>query len=240
MLILRLRSLLAGCAWTGLLLAVCFTAGCGSGGSGGGVITPTTRLVVVGDRLEYSVAGTVTGPGGADSTVLGHFEQTVEASTLDGQAVKSFVTSGEIIWEMVVLTLGGTVFVSQDVATHDIWLLGDDHSSTGAPRTAAAGTRHLPGAWSPVTGFSGTISFSDGKSRDRTFTVIGMESVTVPAGTFQAWKVRETIAEDGIQSTVTNWYVPSMGWFVKSDSVTTDAFATHRFVFSLQRSSLLP
>ena len=64
----------------------------------------------------------------------------------------------------------------------------------------------------------------DGHPVSRTFDVLGKESVTVPAGTFEAWRIR-TIGSDrpGHSLESTTWFAPGTG-FVKSRVIHTAAF----------------
>ena len=64
------------------------------------------------------------------------------------------------------------------------------------------------------------VSTNNGTVFDMTVTVSAEESVTTPAGTFQA--LRQTFSgtwsrngQTG-QRTIVDWYVPTLGWTVKS------------------------
>ncbi|MFM7181254.1 MAG: hypothetical protein ACKO2G_07300 [Verrucomicrobiales bacterium] len=64
----------------------------------------------------------------------------------------------------------------------------------------------------------------DGHPVSRTFDVLGKEKITVPAGTFEAWRIR-TIGSDRPRHSVesTTWFAPGTG-FVKSRVIHTAAF----------------
>ena len=77
------------------------------------------------------------------------------------------------------------------------------------PTTLAVG-QTVTGPWSTKTGFSGKW-----KS-----TVAAQESVTVPAGTFQAWRIEyESSGDGGFSAKQTLWFVPEVKQYVKQSTV---------------------
>ena len=64
----------------------------------------------------------------------------------------------------------------------------------------------------------------DGHPVNRTFDVLGRETIRVPAGTYEAWRIR-AIGSDRPGHTVesTTWFAPGIG-FVKSRAIHTAAF----------------
>ena len=94
----------------------------------------------------------------------------------------------------------------------------------------------LPATWSATTGLSSDDSYeiavgnSDGSATIKTtnhihygLTVIGKETVTVPAGTFVTWKANMITGYQAQGRTVnsTAWWAPQLGSFVKMDTTET-------------------
>lgn len=52
----------------------------------------------------------------------------------------------------------------------------------------------------------------EGKPGNSTFTIIGEEEITVPAGTFKAWKVKTKTDDSGkTKATIYTWFVKGVG-----------------------------
>ena len=94
----------------------------------------------------------------------------------------------------------------------------------------------LPAAWSATTGLSSDDAYdvafgnSDGSATITAtnhihygLTVIGKETVTVPAGTFETWKTNMITGYQAQGRTIntTAWWAPQLGSFVKADTTET-------------------
>ncbi len=64
---------------------------------------------------------------------------------------------------------------------------------------------------------SGVVFYSDSSWEDCTITVQAQEQITVPAGTFDTYRITETCSRsDGAFSEAEVWLSPILGWIVKS------------------------
>ncbi len=196
------------------LFAIC-ALGCGGGGGGNsGVTTAVTPATTVrrptpGDSWTYNISG---------HTPAGNF---------DGQLVSS--QSGEIFnglssvrdTESVTITSGASAgnigisnqwYVLDPTQTHTIGI----QQVGGVPLTVTSTTYNSPITITSNTSLSGQTTLSSGLVIDTTAAVIGAERVTVPAGTFDCWKISRTeVDSDGSRSTSTGWLPVQYGSVIK-------------------------
>jgi len=230
----------------GLLLACAFLlAACGGGGGGGGpteasggasgsglcandfypvVVGATWTYHGNGPTGEFTWTSTITDVNGSGFTVTNQFDELTATQqwscTAEGLAALNYGGGPEA--SLTTSGLNGT-FETTDTAGVTFPL----HISAGDTWTQSFtihGEMGLTGAGLSSTA-DGTVSQS--------YTAVGMESVTVPAGTFEAMRVEailhfdlQVVLEGGITAPMafdlqtTNWWVPGVGW-VKSDSATS-------------------
>lgn len=101
---------------------------------------------------------------------------------------------------------------------------------------SSSSQKQLPMAWSAATGLSSDDAYdvafgnADGSATIKVtnhihygLTVIGKETVTVPAGTFETWKTNMITGYQAQDRTVnaTAWWAPQLGSFVKMDTTET-------------------
>lgn len=223
----------------GLVLAACGgsgdspTPGSGGGGASAGLCSNDFYPVVVGATWTYSGNGptgaftwtsTITDVSGSGFTVTNQFDELTATQqwscTAEGLAALAYGGGPEA----TISTSGvnGT-FETTDTAgvTFPVHISAGD---TWTQTFTIHGDMGLTGAGQAATA-DGTVT--------QGYTAIGMESVTVPAGTFNAMKIEavlhfdlQVVLEGGITAPMafdlvtTNWWVPGVGW-VKSDSATS-------------------
>lgn len=228
-----------------LLLALLLGAGCRppAGGVPGGLPTeppdtPVSALLptIPGTTWEYEVttelpenAVELTGTDGTSRPLAGRRLRATRVTTLDGPAnlpagrAVRFTTrvNGEL--ERVDYREISSRQIA-DIATD---LLGPTANETGEPVVRQITlAQPLVLVRAPLAvGDSWQTRFQiDGHPITRTFDVIGRETIRVPAGTFDTWRIR-AIGSDrpGHSLESTTWFAPGIG-FVKSRVVHTAAF----------------
>jgi len=137
---------------------------------------------------------------------------------------------------LVALQLGGGALTSQNLKLE---VATQNTSGVSYPAAIAAGDQ-----WDYALDFTGKMelagSSGEAKGNDKShFTALGMESVTVPAGTFNALKIQvDTILDISVtvqgvgvpvtfSSSYIYWFVPDTGWVKASGtgSIGGEAFA---------------
>ena len=220
------RSLIFG--GTALFAAsIPWLSGCGGGGSPLPSPTPSPspspspgsgrlRTLRAGDRFSFSASGRATSDRGVLTDVAGDaavvYLDTLffGASALGERFLANLQGSG------VTLPLDSITYVSQD-SSAAIVLLGREDAFSGEPLPSVGTYVETPGQLSD--GLTRTENrVIGGRSSTAVFTVVGRESVTVPAGTFDAFRCRRTEDFDAVGEfwTDTLWYVPSFGHWVKA------------------------
>jgi len=236
-----------------LFLVILFIAGCSSNGGGategpsgtGEPISPGGGMPVVGEGLcansyfpvRQGATWTYQSKGGAAGDYT--FTDTVSAVRDDGFTLTS--TFEDLTrtqeWEcteegLVALQLGGPTVATLSSEDIDLQLDVKNVSGVTFPNEINAGDQ-----WQHALDFEGTMVIAsetaeaDGNVQTN-FTVLGEESVTVPAGTFNAMKVRMdttlsvTVKVQGLAVPVTfsgsfdYWLVQGVGWVKASGSGT--------------------
>lgn len=188
--------------------------GCGSGSGDTASAVNKTRALQVGDSWSYDFSG------------KGH--STNQNYTYSGTS--TIITTQELINTETVLaatstesvnfstgsssTYSAVTYVQQDSTTGDIRLYGrKDPNSVAKTVTDRPLPVIWPGTWETGKTITASIHYSDGSadSTSYTYTIMGQESVTTPAGTFATWKyviVAGTVTE-------TFWFSPQLGFYVK-------------------------
>jgi len=111
----------------------------------------------------------------------------------------------------------------------------------------------LPASWSATTGLSSDDSYeiafgnADGSATIKVtnhihygLTVVGKETVTVPAGTFQTWKTNMITGYQAQGRTVnaTAWWAPQLGSYVKMDTTETTTTGQQVLHYVLQSTTV--
>ena len=188
--------------------------GCGSGSVDTTSAVNNTRALQVGDSWSYDFSGqghsssqnyTYSGTSTIITTQELINTETVLAATSTESVTFSSGSSS---------TDSGVTYMQQDSNSGDIRLYGMKYPNSVVKTVT---DRPLPVIW-PGTWESGktnttNIHYSDGTtdSTSYSYTIMGQESVTTPAGTFATWKyviVSGTVNE-------TFWFSPQLGNYVK-------------------------
>jgi|GEM_PF-2976506 len=188
------------------LLPLLALAGCGGDGTGRGQNSPLTeiqtRILRPGDSWQYNVTiVSVTGSGTTTESVVR--DRVASARDFQGRSLLavSEVATGE--------AERFTVY-EQNSATRAYTLEGFvDPDGTERPVTEFV---QFPGTFGQNTTYSDlNLNGSD----TFTLTVTGQETITVPAGTFKAWKATGSYTLDGMTANVTEWTHPGLGLPIK-------------------------
>jgi len=207
-----------------LVLAVFTLQGCGGGG-GEAPLTPPSgvfKTLRVGDSWTYDVSGTVTDlETGESESVKGTLRyDIVEETDVDG------VTSLVLKWTLSLTTASGapitlTEFglIAQD-ESGSIWLIGMSTPEGYDILAEPVIIRRSPMEVGQVVTYTG--NFASGKVSIGSYRVERVERVSVPAGSFVAFKVTESsTTKDWLGQTLlsdefTSWVVPEVGRSVRS------------------------
>jgi hypothetical protein len=213
-------------SWPAIILLV--LAGCGGGGDGGGtsVSNPPASVVPLGRKIDYRVTDT----DNSSNNYSWQLEFTVVTSSADGSYSQSVIGNGGNI--TINGTRYGTVNLVDSYNTqHELVSFALPAAPSTVTCTYDASVAKLPTnlpvgqAW-PVTSSHRTCS--DGTSASQTLqsgSVVGTESVSVPAGTFSATKVQyvEAITQTSaagvisqLQHNFTAWFDAASGRRVQS------------------------
>lgn len=151
--------------------------------------------------------------------------------TVQGQTTLTIGSTNHAVWHVTAATTSGNTTV-----TIDTWLttsglrvaktsgiipfFGTISVVNDPPEPLAVFPLAQGGTWSGTTSVTTTLgSISNTVSQSYSGTVLGESSVTVPAGTFTAARIRSPSAGDPYEI---NYFSESTGWLVKSESY--DAF----------------
>lgn len=200
-----------------LSVVVCLSlwgAGCGGGGeSARNGVHPATRLRTLqsGDNWVYDVTNYISG----SLNQSGRNNVSITKSDFNGQSA--------LVWHSQLTSLFGEDGKSdsyshylQDKSSGDL-LAASGGDLVAYPEPVLV----LPGEWK--TGLSRSFT---GNGDRFTLKVTGQERITVPAGTFDTWRMEQTQTgktyQGGNDYTITStcWVAPETGSWVKVDSTT--------------------
>lgn len=201
-----------------LLLAL---AGCGGGG--GTTLLPTgniTRQLQPGDMINYAVSGRLTATDGTHN-VSGTATMTTYSDTWEpiyGTRTFKIVTDMRLTGPAGIANIVFNAYVEQD-AKGNIYAVATE--GNGIKDTLLSANK--PPIWYP-----GYCEVGTQYTHDSTWSISGSQSVAgivvaqEGAAGYNAYKIRETIT--GSDTSVGyDWYVPTLGYSVKSElSMTTD------------------
>ena len=144
---------------------------------------------------------------------------------------------------LVALELGGGTAASLVTGDVEANLETSNIEGVTIPAGISAGD-----TWTHSMDVAGDVAFGDGMSgiaegrATSTFQAVGMESVEVPAGTFEALRVDSeftldlTVTTDGFSlpvaftGTGSTWYAPNSGWVLQTSSSTFFEMATTEMI----------
>ena len=198
---------------------------------GGNLRTPSNQIVKVHSGYLGLTAGTPTGgdPGvGVPGVLTQTYQRYIlfEDNTIATDVIKTFLAPDG----------AGDKFEIGDTLEGS----GNDEYSGNSLCDPSNGFEVIPSAFNASTGFTGSTAFytptgkpdpaannpcvlggSNLTNQEQTsFTALDQETVTVPAGTFQVWKVRSTFVyvTQGITDVQVAYWAPQIGGYVRMDS----------------------
>ena len=201
-------------------------AGCGGGGGGGTTavtVAPTTRLKAptVGQTWTYQATGSATFSGAA-FPVSGTLTQTYGATTVAGATIQA-VTAGSLTGAGQTIPFSAVELLGVD-SNGNLDVVGLQETPTSTPHLLKKPIVLEPGVFANLLTYNdGTTTTDTNAPFNVTFQVTGSESLTVPAGTYQAWIVTSTQVSGTKTVAETAWYAPEVGTFVKAVLKATDS-----------------
>lgn len=174
--------------------------GCGSGAA---PVTSKTRALQAGDSWTFDEQSIISGASTENISIT--------RQTLNGESVIASTNTMTYRGSDVSTDIE---YMQQDPITGDIMLYG---IKTGNNPVITVTDRPLPiiwpGNWEAGKTITLNIHFSDGSYNTDSYTVIGQETVTTPAGSFSAWKC----VFSGSFYSRTVWFSPQLGNYVKEE-----------------------
>lgn len=213
-----------------LVLAVFALQGCGGGGGGEAPLTPPSgvfKTLRVGNSWTYDVSGTLIDLAtGISLSATGTARADIEEAAANGATYLA-----------VKLTLELTTTTGIPVTSTEIMLIAQDESKSiwrigmTTPQGPVFLTEPVIRWRSPMeVGHveSYTAEYVNGVVEIGSYRVEGIERVSVPAGSFVAFKVTSSsTVKDAMGNTLksvssTSWIVPEIGWFIRDIANITD------------------
>jgi len=193
-----------------VVLLATLLAGCGGGG-GGGMVAPLPQLrqMRAGDTWNYRV------------TLTDGMDRVVTTARIRVDPATGIDLVGNT-YRLVEITFGPPAnidviaYLSQDLGG-SVWQHGD--FTDGAEELVAApyGGKVLVTKSPFVVGdrYQYNISYNTGAWESGSTEVVVRETVTVPAGTYEAYRVARRTCAGGVTALTTHWYVPEVGHIVR-------------------------
>jgi len=189
--------------------------GCGGGGSDGSSAAGKTRMLQPGDSWTYDVSGHSL--NNQTSSYSGTMTISITQETLNGESVLAATDISNITFSgsSTSSSFSAVQYYQQDPSTGDLMAYG---RKEGNNPLVTVTDRPLPviwpGSWEAGKTVSLNVHYSDGSADSGTYTVVGQETVTTPAGTFSAWKL--DVSSGPVSGT--SWFVPQLGYYAKNES----------------------
>lgn len=189
-----------------LLVVVLGLTACGGGGSADSS-SPNTNIYFPG-ILGGTITRTSTGSSYAETeTVTQSSSSSIVTKTTDNQSISTsydkttYILSGNSVAVSSTTSYSGSSSPTTSTYSPPFVIL-PANLAPGSTATSTSVVTSTTGSQIPVTN---TLTI--------TVTINGIESVTVPSGTYQALKVSGsvTIASSNITSNVIDWYAPNIG-----------------------------
>lgn len=223
-------------------VALSVVVGCGGGGggsssgNGGGSGTPagtvfkTLTPVTI---YNYGITGTATIASVPKTIATGQRVMEVDATSTAGASV--LISSTDSLSFTSSDTAGFFVrdYVTQNTTSKDISLAAVDFGTGIKPLTVPG--KIIAGTFNTSVLTSGPFTYSGGGSIAYSLSVGTLETVTVTAGTYQAYRCTCTVDYgSGYSRTGTYWYSPSVGSYVKATESVTEPGKTEDITLSLE------
>lgn len=193
-----------------LILMLLALFGCGGGGEDTAPAARNMRALQTGDSwtLELKINN--------ESVPDGTFTVSISMDTVNGEPVLAATNN------IAGNSASSVQYLQQDAITGDLSIYGE---KSGSGPVITVTDRPLPvqwpGSWEAGKTISTTTHYSDGRSTATSYTIIGQETITTPAGTFSTWKC--TFA--GLQGYM--WFSPQLGQMVKNEETTETGTYSH-------------
>lgn len=197
----------SGCGGDGMTdgCADCSTGSDGGSVSNGPVPSNVLRRNVVGDTTNYSVVGTYSQVGGAQRVATtGTANEIFNPTTVGGRV-------GLIDVRSITLTINGSPVTFTDSYAIDSSQSTLGISDAGFIQSVASGAVTYPLNVDTTTILQGTEVLANGVSVSFHYAVIGVNTVSIPTGTYDCWLVREGMEySDGNKIEVEMNYSPDL------------------------------
>lgn len=177
------------------------------------------RLLRMGDRWTYRVAGTLTPPDSEPLALTGQITVSIERDRLldrNGRMAIVFSQQFEITQKdgsKQPMPAPEWMFsFIQDPVTLDLSIAADNMTRDGKPQVAKVPQVFYPGSWSSQTRYSNRLDFETGDHVDNTLTVTGEEQVETGLGRLSSWvaTISSQSAATGLIEGV-DWWTPELG-----------------------------
>jgi len=215
--------------------------GGGSNGSSDGGSTGTTPAGTVFKTLTpviiytYGLSGTATVASVPKTIATGQRVLEVDTSTQSGATVLLSATDSISLTDTTTSGFFLRNYVSQDAGSHDISLNALDFGTGIKPLSLAQVL--LPGTFTGTTSVSKSYTYTGGPGV-YSLTPEATENVTVPAGTYQTYRMHGSFDfGSGYTRVGTYWYSPSVGTYVKATEVVTEPGKTETITAVLESIS---
>jgi hypothetical protein len=189
-------------------------SGCGGGGgTPGPPVQPSTvsRANTIGDSWTYAVQTTLPLIGSGSGT----YTQALYSGTFDGNSTIQETDT----FDLPTYPNGPVILAASDEYSLNGTLVAV--TSQGVLTAVKSNTFSFSGVYSSTTLVGGTLTLTDGTVVKENYQVTGTARVTVPAGTFDCWVVKEIESRnDGTQDRFTLYVDPALGNWVKADAQT--------------------
>lgn len=219
-----------------------FSIGCGGGGGSANLsdVEPVPTLVAYqsGDSWEYDISGTYRDEDGSRS-FTGTLTRNLMLDTFDGGLVFKLTAT---------LTLSPSGLPTQSTISSTWFRQLPDRSvvllarrdADGTLKRIISGATPIPGTWYRGLPVTSVRWFDNGETETYRLTVVGSQRVSVPAGSFNAWKTVETTSYSTSDeyASETSYYALEVGEAVLSQgTLATDDF-TIQYTARLRRTSV--
>lgn len=193
-----------------LILMLLALFGCGGGGEDRAPAARNMRALQAGDSWswDYKVNN--------QSIPAGTLTVTISTDTVNGEPVLAATNT------VAGNSASSVGYLQQDAITGDVSIYG---MKSGSDPVITVTDRPLPvqwpGSWEAGKTISATTHYSDGRTASTSYTIIGQETITIPAGTFSTWKCTFAASEGFM------WFSPQLGQFVKDEGTTETGTYSH-------------
>ncbi|MBP6963921.1 MAG: hypothetical protein KBC96_05885 [Armatimonadetes bacterium] len=210
-----------------IVLLLCIsTLAClaGCGGGGGSATLPlenVTRQMLPGDQYTYDITGTAT-DGLETIDITGTWQDTWSAQT----TVAPDLTVCHIHLNNITLAAEGLapiVFTGRSYEYQDaagcVWDYGgdDDDGVFWVDVPLAGRDLRIPSPMYNGTSWGGYCHYTNGKSSNNAYVVVGTETISVPAGRFETFRITSSGSFSGYPAIGMYWYAPHLSTAVKQE-----------------------